>query len=278
MTMTLPSNFEAGVSPPNSPISEAWWFIYSGFRLLVQTSKDDLKIIPRALNPEDLGIRVERSIYLGALQGKPCYAAEGSIRKSAGEFEFAELRSLFPCLEDQLFELALLAVHLVAWDKTYRFCCRCSAELIHRNDIRAKECPGCGRLEFPRLSPAIIVLIEKGNTLLLARSPRFAGEFFSVLAGFVEPGESLEAAVHREVKEETGIEVKDVQYFGSQPWPFPDSLMIGFTARYKSGEIRIDGEEIIEAGWFRADNLPKLPGKLSIARKLIDWVLEKHSC
>ena len=138
--------------------------------------------------------------------------------------------------------------------------------------MRAKECKGCGRLEFPRISPAIIVLIEKGDTLLLARSARFPGSFFSVLAGFVEPGESLEEAVHREVKEETGILVKDIAYFGSQPWPFPDSLMIGFTAQYASGEIRIDEEEIVEAGWFRCGSTcRRSPGKLSIARQLIDW-------
>ena len=145
-----------------------------------------------------------------------------------------------------------------------------------RTDVRAKECSECSRLEFPRISPAIIVLIEKGDALLLARSARFAGQFFSVLAGFVEPGESLEAAVYREVMEEIGISVKNIRYFGSQPWPFPDSLMIGFTAQYESGEIRIDGEEIVEAGWYQAGNLPKIPGKLSIARQLIDWFIEKH--
>jgi NAD+ diphosphatase len=143
--------------------------------------------------------------------------------------------------------------------------------------VRAKECPECKRLEFPRLSPAIIVLIERDDALLLARSARFPGAFFSVLAGFVEPGESLEEAVHREVMEETGITVKNIRYFGSQPWPFPDSLMIGFTAQYESGKIKIDGEEIVEAGWYRVDSLPQLPGKVSIARQLIDYFIGKHS-
>lgn len=135
----------------------------------------------------------------------------------------------------------------------------------------------CKRLEFPRLSPAIIVLIERDDTLLLARSARFPAAFFSVLAGFVEPGESLEMAVHREVMEETGIAVNNIRYFGSQPWPYPDSLMLGFTAQYESGEIKIDGEEIVEAGWYRVDNLPQLPGKVSIARQLIDSFIKKHS-
>jgi NAD+ diphosphatase len=129
---------------------------------------------------------------------------------------------------------------------------------------------------FPRISPAVIVLIERGDHVLLARASHFPEGMHSVVAGFVEPGESLEETVSREIEEETGILVEDVRYFGSQPWPFPDSLMIGFTARYASGEIRIDGKEIVDAGWFSVDDLPEIPGKVSIARKLIDWFIEKH--
>ena len=118
--------------------------------------------------------------------------------------------------------------------------------------------------------------MERGDQCLLARSPRFKGEFYSVLAGFAEPGETLEEAVAREVQEETGIEVRDIRYFGSQPWPFPDSLMIAFTARYAGGEIRVDGTEILDARWFTYDQLPNIPGRISIARALIDWFVEKH--
>jgi NAD+ diphosphatase len=260
----------------DSSTADAWWFIFSGYRLLVKIS-GDRALVPATSNPGKLGIVIERQLYLGSFRGRPCYAAEGKLQNEGPtEVAFQELRSLFARLEDGYFEMALTAAHLVEWDKTYQFCSKCRGSLKHRTDMRAKECEKCGRLEFPRISPAIIVLIEKGDTLLLARSPRFAGEFFSVLAGFVEPGESLEQAVRREVKEETGITVSNIAYFGSQPWPFPDSLMIGFTAQYESGEIRIDGEEIIEAGWFQADNLPRIPGKLSIARKLIDWFVAKH--
>jgi NAD+ diphosphatase len=141
---------------------------------------------------------------------------------------------------------------------------------------RAKKCPNCGQQSFPRLSPAIIVLVERDNTCLLARSPRFQDGFFSVLAGFAEPGETLEDTVAREVLEETGIKVKDIRYFGSQPWPFPDSLMIGFTAQYAKGEIQVDRTEILEADWFPFDQLPKIPGRISIARRLIDWFIDKH--
>jgi NAD+ diphosphatase len=141
--------------------------------------------------------------------------------------------------------------------------------------MNAKECLDCGFLNFPRISPAVIVLVERENRVLLARLKRFAEELYSVIAGFVEPGETLEETVQREIEEEVGIRVKNIRYFGSQPWPFPDSLMIGFTAEYESGEIRIDETEITDARWFEPDSLPTIPGKISIARKLIDWFVDK---
>ena len=143
--------------------------------------------------------------------------------------------------------------------------------MIRAKGMNANECPGCGFLSFPRISPAVIVLVEKENRVLLARVKRFTTELYSILAGFVEPGETLEETVQREVEEETGIKVKNIRYFGSQPWPFPDSLMIGFTADYESGEIKIDETEIVDAGWYDPDRLPTIPGKISIARELLDW-------
>jgi NAD+ diphosphatase len=273
----MPGDFIPSIINRDANTSDAWWFIFSGYRLLVDVS-GNTAVIPVTNAPEKLGVGIVRPLYLGSFRGRPCYAAEGQPDgDGSAEHTFQELRSLFSRLEDGFFEVALTAIHLVEWNRAYQFCSNCRGTLKPRDDVRAKECKECGRLEFPRISPAVIVLIEKGDRVLLARSPRFAGEFFSVLAGFIEPGESIEEAVHREVKEETGITVKDIKYFGSQPWPFPDSLMIGFTAQYESGEIRIDGEEIIEAGWYKAGNLPRVPGKLSIARKLIDWFVEKHS-
>jgi len=273
----MSDKFKASVVPGDLPPSQSLWFILSGYRLLIKTSGDTVAI-PVAEAPEELGIAIGRPLFIGTMRGLPCYAAatDASAATPAG-VSFEELRSLFARLDDSLYAAALTAVHLVEWDRNCQFCSKCRKGLKLRTDVRAKECEECGRLEFPRVSPAIIVLIEKGNTMLLARSARFPGAFFSVLAGFVEPGESLEAAVHREIMEETGIAVKDIRYFGSQPWPFPDSLMIGFIAQYESGEIQIDGEEIVEAGWYRIDNLPQLPGKLSIARQLIDWFIAKHS-
>jgi NAD+ diphosphatase len=268
--------FKASVSPTDSLTSQAWWFIFSGYRLLVSVS-DNSASVPFTEATEKLGMMAVRRLHIGTLRGFPCYAAETDFTGEVPSgYAFEELRSLFGRLEDPFYQAALTAVHLVEWDKNSLFCGKCCGELKTCTDVRAKKCEQCGRLEFPRVSPAIIVLIEKGDTLLLARSARFPLPFFSVLAGFVEPGESLEAAVHREVMEETGIGVKNIKYFGSQPWPFPDSLMLGFTAEYDSGEIKIDGEEIVEAGWYRFDNLPQIPGKLSIARQLIDWFIAKN--
>ena len=135
---------------------------------------------------------------------------------------------------------------------------------------RAKLCPACGLTTYPRISPAIIVAVTKGDTLLLARGHRHPPGFYSVLAGFVEPGETLEETVRREVREEVSLEVDDIRYFGSQPWPFPDSLMVAFTASYASGEITLEELEIADAGWYTAANLPLVPPPISIARSLID--------
>jgi NAD+ diphosphatase len=275
--MRMLNELNPSITPPVSNAPDALWFVYSEYRLLVMISGDKASI-PSTEDICGSGVNIGEKLFLGTFRGRGCFAAEGMLPEPGpADARFQELRSLYGCLESGFYEIALLGVHLVQWDRTCQYCSRCREHLTRRNDIRAKECPGCGRLEFPRISPAIIVLIEKGDTLLLARSNRFSGPFFSILAGFVEPGESLEEAVRREVEEETGILVKDIAYFGSQPWPFPDSLMIGFTAQYASGEIRIDEEEIAEAGWYRADKLPQIPGKLSIARQLIDWFVAKHS-
>jgi NAD+ diphosphatase len=274
--MPMFSGFKPSVVPPETQTAGSLWFIYSGYRLLVAGS--DRVSVPTSDALDSLGVSIGRSIFLGYYGERSCFAAEGTMREEApAGVRFQELRSLFELLDAGFYEIALLGIHLLQWEKNCQYCSKCRGLLKNRDDMRAKECANCSRLEFPRLSPAIIVLVEKEDTLLLARSTRFPGSFFSVLAGFVEPGESLEEAVYREVEEETGIRVKDVAYFGSQPWPFPDSLMIGFTARYDSGKIRVDGEEIAEAGWYRAESLPEIPGKLSIARQLIDWFVKRHS-
>jgi NAD+ diphosphatase len=190
-------------------------------------------------------------------------------------FTVAGLRELWATLGEASWHTAGRAVHLAEWASTHRFCGRCATPTQRVDGERSLRCPACGLLCYPRISPAVIVLVRRGDEALLARGARFPLPFYSTLAGFVEVGESLEQTVHREIREEVGVEVDRVTYFGSQPWPFPHSLMVGFTAEWASGEIRPDGTEILDARWFAADALPQVPPPLSIARRLIDaWVAD----
>ena len=185
------------------------------------------------------------------------------------------LKSAFSILEDKAFALAKHASHLAYWRLTHQYCGICGGKNTPKNDEQAFICSQCQHITYPRISPCIIVLITHGKKLLLARSPHFPENIYSTLAGFVEPGESLEETAHREIKEEVGVTVSNLTYFGSQPWPFPDSLMIAFHAEYLAGDIVIDGIEIEDAKWFESDALPQLPAKSSIGRKLIDAFLER---
>jgi NAD+ diphosphatase len=270
------SKFISGIVPPAEKTELAWWFAFQGPKLLVYQGSD-LVSIPCLVDFAELGLISLSHHYLGHLDDRDCYAvelAEGTPLPPGMALE--GLRQIYGRLDEALFWVATRAVQIVDWDRTHLFCGRCATPLRTKRAERAKECPICGQLHFPRLAPAMIVLVEWGRKLLLARSRHFLPGMYSVLAGFVEPGESLEEAVVREVKEEVGIDVKDIKYFGSQPWPFPHSLMIGFTATYAGGEITLDDSEIEDAGWFTADNLPPIPGKISIARKLIDWFVERQ--
>jgi NAD+ diphosphatase len=274
--MAFGRKFISGMVPPSGRKESAWWFAFQRDKLLVYQGSSSVTI-PRLVDFSELGMMALGQHFLGFLDQTPCYAvklAEGTPPPVGMSFE--GLRQVFGRLDEDLFWVATRAVQIVNWDRTHMFCGGCGTPLRTKTTERAKECPTCGQLHFPRLAPAIIVLVERGRELLLARSRHFLPGMYSVLAGFVEPGESLEEAVVREVKEEVGVDIKDIQYFGSQPWPFPHSLMIGFTATYADGEITLEDSEIEDAGWFTVDRLPTIPGKISIARKLIDWFVEKH--
>jgi NAD+ diphosphatase len=211
----------------------------------------------------------EQAHYIGALDGRPCAAVDEP--EGLGGADLVGLRQLWGQVEAQIWAVAGRAVQIVAWDREHRFCGRCGTATQPLDDQRARHCPRCGLDAYPRIAPAVIVLVERDDgRVLLARNASFSEPFFSCVAGFVEPGETLEDTVRREVREEVGIEVGDLAYFASQPWPFPHSLMIGFTARLASGELRPDGREITEAAWFSPSELPRLPGEMSIARALIE--------
>ncbi|WP_415898241.1 NAD(+) diphosphatase [Neptuniibacter sp. QD57_21] len=177
--------------------------------------------------------------------------------------------------EDE-FAVLSAAAQVVTWHASFKYCPRCATELMMDEMDLAKVCPSCGHHQYPRLSPCIIVLVRNGEKCLLAHSSKFKSGRYSTLAGFIEAGESAEHAVEREVMEEVGIKVKNIEYVCSQSWPFPHSFMLGFMADYSEGEITPDGEEILSADWFSVDDLPTIPPKFTISRQLIDRFIKER--
>ncbi len=192
------------------------------------------------------------------------------------KYEFVGLREAFHKLEKDLYLKAGKCEEILFWDENTKYCGVCGSKTYLHTDI-SKKCPQCGKEIWPQLSTAIIVLIRKEDKVLLVRAKNFRGDYFGLVAGFVETGETLEEAVIREVKEETNLKIKNLKYFGSQPWPYPLGLMVGFNAEYESGEIILQTSELQDGRWFTKDNMPQIPDKLSIARRLIDNWLEKDN-
>lgn len=265
-----------GLTPNAEAAVASYWFAFSGGRLLL-SAENGTSSIPLLGGLKEVGLSPIRSQYLGTLEGHPCFSAEISADAAAPSgMTFNELRSTYDLVEEDLYVLAGRALQIVSWDQTTQYCGRCGEKTALLPGERAKKCPACGFLNYPRLSPAVITAVLKGDQMLLARRAG-ARPMYSILAGFVEPGETLEECLHREIEEEVGIAVKNPRYFMSQPWPFPNSLMIGFIADWESGEIRPDGIEISEAGWYSPASLPPIPPKMTIAREMIDWFVREFS-
>jgi len=268
MPFQRPADYTPAVAAPPRPPERAHWFVFRGTELLIAAPEPR---VPHCNLPKELGMMPLRTQYLGVWGGEHCYSAEAAPEAQAPQgWSWQGLRSLFSVLDDGAFALAGNALQIMDWDRTHQYCGACGAATTARTNERSRECPRCGLVVYPRLAPAVMALVRRGRELLLARSPRFPQGMYSALAGFVEPGETIEQCLEREVMEETGIRVRNARYFASQPWPFPHSLMIAFHADYESGELRVDGVEIEDAKWFQVCNLPKLPARISIARKLID--------
>lgn len=270
--MELQQAFTSAVEPPEQPTALSWWFGFVTDRLVVWQSDGPPAIVETATLAE-LGLAPSAQHYLGQLGDHDCWALDlGSDPELLlpDGFRSRNLRALYGQIADDLFLVAGRAVQVVEWGRNHQFCGRCGAGTAAMAGERARRCPVCGLITYPRLSPAVIVQVTRDNTILLARNASFRGGFYSVLAGFVEPGESLEETVQREIREEVGLQVANIRYFGSQPWPFPNSLMLGFTATWAGGEITIDERELAAADWFAADALPQIPPPPSIARRLID--------
>ena len=217
------------------------------------------------------GVKIdENALTIGHWQGRACLAADVEHLPENLPGEWVALRQVFATVGFEHFMQAGRASQLLDWWKNNRFCGRCGAKTEKKDDEFGMSCSACGLVSYPRISPAVMVLIRRGRELLLARGPHFKPGVFSALAGFVEVGETIEACAVREVQEEVGLKITNLRYFQSQPWPFPDSLMIAFHADYAGGEIVCDPHEIEAAAWYSIDELPLLPDPVSIARRLIE--------
>lgn len=246
----------------------SYWLLRSGNQLLTTIDKAGKNIFPCGYasdfgNPKD-------ALLIGERHGLPCYAAEFDELPANISGEWMPVRSLFSVAGAEAISLAGRATLILDWQKNHRYCGKCGTPTTMKTEGFAMACSVCGLVAYPRISPAVMVLISRGDELLLARSPRFKPGVFSALAGFVEAGETLEQCAIREVREEVGIEITNLRYFRSQSWPFPDSLMVAFFADYADGVIKADPLEIEDAGWFLRSALPALPEPISIARQLID--------
>lgn len=268
--------FTSQIHPPTSFVEPAFWFIFHGEDILLQNH-----CIPKFFSIEALNLSIEHQIYLGTYGSTPCFAVQLGKQPEVlpPDAAFQHIRQAHELLgNEDLFLLVSKAKQLLHWDRSTRFCGYCGHQTQYSTKERAKVCPVCNSLIFPQIAPVMLALIWRGDEILLARSPHFMPGIYSILAGFVEPGEMLEHTVAREVKEEVGLTIKNLHYFSSQPWPFQSNLMLGFIAEYDSGEIQIDATEIEDAQWFSIKKLPQLPKPISLSRQMIDKYLATRSC
>ena len=254
-----------------SNVNNVYWFIFFNDQLLLQ-KKGETYTIPYSINPP---VPVKNVLEVNLLEDMPaCTASVDTPLEETAEYLPMGLRASYDYLDPILHKIAGKAYELIYWDQHSRFCPSCGTKTVMQTTI-SKQCPNCKYEIYPVVSPAILVLIRKGDAILLVHARNFRGSFYGLVAGFLETGETLEECVRREVMEETGLEINNITYFGNQPWPYPSNLMVGFIADYVSGTIRLQDEELSEGAFFTKDNLPELPRKLSLARKMIDWWLEQ---
>ena len=258
--LASPQDFISSLHPPDT--KEGLWFIFSKDSLLISEQSQNL--------PSHPNFELQRTLYLGTLRGTHIFTGEVEEESNIPSgWQWNHLKSLYSALNEETFAIAGKALQLIHWDRTTQFCGHCGNPTYHRQHERCRECKTCKQLFYPKLTPVVMALIKKDDKILLARSPHFPGRSYSVLAGFVDPGETLEQCIEREIYEEVGIKIKNIQYSQSQPWPFSHSLIIGFTCEWLEGEIQIDPLEIEAADWFHTTNMPELPPKWSLAYILI---------
>ena len=254
------------------------WFVFFKDQLLLKkgyTDKGEIKYsvsIEPPLTPE-AGSNIHEVFPPNGKQVR-AFALEQPVAET-DEWVMIGLRASYDYISPDEYRSAGKAFQILYWDEHSHFCPVCGTAMEHQTPIM-KKCPNCGNEMYPPVSTAIIVLIRKGDEILLVHARNFRGTFYGLVAGFLEAGETLEECVEREVFEETGLKVKNITYFSNQPWPYPSGLMVGFIADYESGEIKLQEDELTAAAFYSKDNLPEIPRKLSIARRLIDWWMENN--
>ena len=268
--------FRAAINEPEA-ITNPRYVAFYGSELLLDFSQSE----PCLLDASVLrfaGPQISQQLFLGYWHELPCFAValnpEDSLLNQS--LQRGNLFQLLGRVPDALFSLAGQAQQLMTWSRQNQYCGQCGEPNEHHPLERARICEPCNVRIYPRISPCVIALVHCGEKILLARNANFPGRMFSTLAGFIETGESVEECLRREIREEVGVNVGQIEYFGSQPWPFPDQLMLGFFAEYSDGEIVCDDEEIAEAHWFGVDDLPNIPPPFSIAGQLIRHYVDKQ--
>ena len=259
------------VEPEGAKDGPCWYFAFLGSELVCKSVSGSIE----PLNGDDfrwLDLDMGEKHYVGMYEGNHCFAVRGKGASPEGYIAL-DLRGILGRVQQPIFYLSGRAKQILDWAESHEFCGRCGEKTDYHKSDRAKICRRCSLICYPRLSPSIIVLVTRGEEMLLARNVNWPAGMYSTLAGFVESGESIEQTVHREVFEEVGLRVKELKYFGSQSWPFPNSLMLGFHAEYKSGEIVCQAGEIADAKWFTRDSLPQTPPKTAIS----GWLIEEFA-
>lgn len=253
-----------------------YWFVFNKGDIMLQKCADGTYTIPLCEEPP---VELSSVSHIMDITPMDDNNAVKTFRidytPDETKFEMCGLRQSFYKLSHDFYLKAGKCNELLYWDSNTKYCGVCGTPMRMDTDI-SKRCPNCGKTVWPQLATAIIVLISRGNDLLLVHARNFKTDFYGCIAGFVETGESLEEAVRREVMEETSLTIKNLRYFKSQPWPYPCGLMVGFFAEYESGELKLQESELSRGNWFNKNNLPTIPEKLSLARMLIDKWLEEH--
>ncbi len=252
---------------------EALCFTFAGDKLVLETAETGPGL-PTARTLAQHDLLPHNLMLLGRLDDTPCFGGNLEAEAVSEPLRLVDLRQAWGELPELPYAIAGYAAQVAHWDRTTRFCPVCGSRTERMARERAKECTVCHFHQYPRVSPAIITLIYRPGQILLTRQPSWPPNRYSLVAGFVEAGESLGECLRREVAEEVGVAVDEIRYLGSQPWPFPHQLMVGFLARYHSGEVAIDAQELEHAAWFDLDALPGLSPPLSISRRIIDWYLQ----